>query len=428
MINAINWPIDMLAVLPPLVFIVLIIAFPIIGVLAGWKRGLYWGGGTLLFYLLGMIIWRFAGVAIIAPFKDKIIELIKPIVGDVTITDKLLASVAAPVWFILIMFLGELILLINYYTWFKKKAGLKKIKVKDPKTKEVIKVYPDHNVKIQTTGRAIANRLGGFASLGLLMVPSTVAFTQTLYCATTSPTTRATNETSGNVYDFLNKMNDGPFNWLSFYPNTVHDYDAMFSAIALMNITVIDPTTGEPADVVTAIENVIDEEMTGITEGIQALDEGDPNAPKIIADSINGISALWNQIAGGENAEMASALFSSSNAIDMIDQMINLEDVSATVDSSNFDKLFGEAGKVNEWIDSYINTKKIEGEAIDEIIPININEESFNTFTDFFMGFVDIDETGAPEGVSYTEEVTKSVKDILGLLFNYPGMPEHFHE
>lgn len=424
MINAINWPIDMLAVLPPLVFIVLIIAFPIIGVLAGWKRGLYWGGGTLLFYLLGMIIWRFAGVAIIAPFKDKIIELIKPIVGDVTITDKLLASVAAPVWFILIMFLGELILLINYYTWFKKKAGLKKIKVKDPQTKEVIKVYPDHKVRIQTTGREIANRLGGFASLGLLMIPSTVAFTQTLYCATTSPTTRATNETSGNVYNFLNKMNDGPFNWLSFYPNTVHDYDAIFSALALFEVKVNVPGYGE-TDVVDAVEHLVQNQIQNISDVLESIEEGTTpqQAAENIQQSINEIANVWNQISSGDNAESASALFSSPNSIDLISQMINFEG-SATINEDTYEDLFSETGQVTVWVNEYVESGTISGVPIDSLVPIKVNEQSFNEFTNFLMGYV-VFEEGAEE---YQESVTNSVKDILGLLFNYPGMPESFRE
>ena len=51
-----TWPMDSLAIIAPIIFIVLLILFPIIGLLAGWKRAAFWGGGNFLFFVIGLII------------------------------------------------------------------------------------------------------------------------------------------------------------------------------------------------------------------------------------------------------------------------------------------------------------------------------------------------------------------------------------
>lgn len=418
MINAINWPIQTLAVLPAVVFIILMIAFPIIGLFAGWKRGLYWGGGTLLFYLIGLLIWRFAGVAIIAPFKDQLTQWIQEIAdAPIEVTPELLASVAAPVWFLIMMIFGELVLVINYFTWFKKVAGLKKIKVKDPKTKEVVKVYP--NQAQINKGHGIINKLGGFAALGLLTIPTTAAFTQTLYCTMTSPTTRSENQATQDVYKFLMSMNDGPFSWLAYSSNTIHDFDAIFSALDLytkeITITYVDDS-GKTHEVSGNIVEVIDEAIAGsVKEVMSEISETDDLVLSDLGESINEISKVWNKIeeAGGASLE---SLFNSENATELVGQVVNeiVED-TYTIEDDDFNALFDEeTGVVTEILKEYQEYGTIGDVKIENINQIPTTQECIDNLVDVFMGKIDTTKLTDPENqIPVLEETVDGILKIL---------------
>lgn len=411
-----NWPIEALNIIPPIIFIVLVIAFPLIGLAAGWKRAAFWGGGNLLFYLIGLMIWRFAGEAIVTPILAKLKELLAQFLGDKELTPQLAASLLAPVWFLLWMMVSELILLINYYAWYKKVVGLKKIAIKDKKTGKIKKQYTKVSSKAGTVGYKVGNRLGGVALLGVLTLPTTIAFTQLAYCGVTSSATRKNNNLSANIYKGLLKLSEGPFGWLTYSTQSCRDFDAAYSALILMNAQIGD----EGKDIITYMEEDVFGGIEDIMEGIQTMDEGGPSAGKDeVVEAINTFADNWNTLVE-EYPEEISAVFSSPNAIDLVQQFIPpIEDTILTIDSDNIDDIVGDNGYINTLIQEYFS----EESGIIQVQQVEITEEAYNSFTDFFINMITFEGTDT-EIEENKEKATNSMKDIISLLFVYPGMPD----
>ena len=104
-----NYPLQQLAIIGPVLFIVLMVAFPVIGVFGGWKRAAYWGGGNFVFYIIGLLIWKYT--------SGGIVNLIKPLLENLAPQadlSKVAISIAAPVFFLMILLIANLLLLINY--------------------------------------------------------------------------------------------------------------------------------------------------------------------------------------------------------------------------------------------------------------------------------------------------------------------------
>ncbi len=409
----INWPIEALNIVPPIIFIVLIVAFPLIGLAAGWKRAAFWGGGSLLFYVIGLLIWRFAGVAIVTPILNMLKDLLKEFLGDKELTPQLAVSLLAPVWFILFMAVSELILLINYYAWYKRVVGLKKIGVQDKKTGKIKKQYIKVNPKAGTVGYKVGNRLGGFAMLGLLTLPTTIAFTQAIYCGVTSSSTRTNNKLSANIYKGLLKLSEGPFGWLTYSTQTCRDFDAAYSALVLMNSQIGDK------DIMSYIEQDITNNIKDVMAGIQEMDIGQTGGEEDVAESINNLAESWNTLVDAYPDEIG-AVFSSSNAVELVKQFMP-EDVASEliIDSTNIDNI---EAIMNDLIPQYISGS-IGGKEIEPLKQIEITEESFNSFTTFFVDLITFNG-GSEEEIEELKEVTaNSMKDIISLVFIYPGMP-----
>lgn len=409
-----NWPIETLNIIPPIIFIVLVIAFPLIGLAAGWKRAAFWGGGNLLFYVIGLMIWRFAGAAIVTPVLAKLKELLAQFLEGKELTVQLAVSLLAPVWFLLWMAISELILLINYYAWYKKVVGLKKIAIKDKKTGKVKKQYTKVNAKAGTVGYKIGNRLGGVALLGVLTLPTTIAFTQLAYCGVTSNATRAKSGISNNLYKSLLKLSEGPFSWLTYSTQSCRDFDAAYSALVLMNIEY------EGTPILDYIENNVPTQIEEIMKGIQGIDEGETEeGKKNVAQAVNDLAGFWNNLAENYPEEIGG-VFSSENAVDLVKQFMppDLED-NFTINSGNFDDILGEEGSMKKLIEEYENGV-IGGVKIEEKLQqVEITEEAFNSFTDFFVKMIDIEE-------GLEDSVTNSMKDIISLVFIYPDMPNSY--
>ncbi|MCQ3907424.1 MAG: hypothetical protein MJ219_01355 [Mycoplasmoidaceae bacterium] len=116
------------------------------------------------------------------------------------------------------MFIGNIILIINYYTWFKK-VVIKKQNDKATSSAPTMKY------------KIINGAIGGVA-LPALLLPTTFAFTQLLFYTTTSKATREQNTLSKNLYEGLDKVNE-VFNWFSYYKSTARDFDALFAGLSL---------------------------------------------------------------------------------------------------------------------------------------------------------------------------------------------------
>lgn len=402
-----NYPIESLAIVAPVIFVILVVAFPLIGVLAGWKRAAYWGGGNFIFYILGLIIWVLAGNAIAAAIKPLLANLFSSLTGGKEVSDQVVVSLLAPVWFILFMAVSELILLINYYAWYKKVVGLKKIQVK---TKNgMVKQYAKVDKKANTVGYKVGNKLGGAALLGILTLPTTMAFTQVIYNGTTSPKTRANNAFSSGLYNGLLKISTGPFSWLAYSSQSCYDFDAIYSSLTLLNLTI------EGKSIMECIEDTVATDIQTIMDGLQQETGSDIK----ISAAVNDLADFWNDLAA-EHPEEISGVFSSSNALELVKQMMpeNFEP-QIEVGSENVEVLVDEMW---ELIDGYEHGK-IGDTPIEKLQQVNITEESFNSFTNFFVDMLEFDSEITSDD---KEKVVNCMKDIISLVFIYPGMPDHY--
>ncbi|MCQ3908543.1 MAG: hypothetical protein MJ200_03190 [Mycoplasmoidaceae bacterium] len=135
--------------------------------------------------------------------SGSVVGLIKGIIGQKFDGDlsKIAASVLAPIYFIGVVFISNIILVINYYAWFKRVAGLSKYKtVKKTSSKGVVtksKVQVQHNY---STKYKVMNMVVGGVGMGMLMLPTTFASTNALFFTTTSYKTRAKNKFAAGVY------------------------------------------------------------------------------------------------------------------------------------------------------------------------------------------------------------------------------------
>lgn len=431
-----TYPMDSLAIIAPIIFIVLIISFPLIGFFAGWKRAAFWGGGSLLFYFIGMLIWVYAGSQVVKPIEGLIVQLLQSIEGaeSITIDGKLIVSVAAPIWFMFWMGISELFLLINYYAWYKRVVGLKKIKVKDSKTGKITKQYAKVNKKAGTVGYKVGNRLGGVLLLGALTVPSTIAFTQTVYYLTSTTATRSSSSLSTNLYNGLQGLSDGPFNWATYYPSTGEDYDSIFSAMSLINkeITYKDPETGAETttDMMTYVEDVIGKGVTDLITTVgsvgQETEEGHEVTSKDVADDLSAVAGYWNDLVNQCEDEV-TAIFNSENVTEAVNQIIGpiiestinpeQEGGLLPVSEETYETLFGEDSLFQSYVDDYINKKEIGGNPVEPFVQIEVPQQTIDTMTDLFLDFIDttlLEEAGI-EG--YEQTITNSIKNILNLLF-----------
>lgn len=312
-----NYPIEQLAVIGPVLFIILMIGLPIIGVFAGWKRALYWGGGNFLFYIIGMLIWTFAGEAICGKFTPLFESLISGTGIKVETLTGVATGVIAPVFFIIILIVGNLLLLINYFAWFRRVAGLKK--KKQPKQVEGQKQV-QANVAVKKKGVTQSkpfNMIVGGVAMTALMLPTTFAFSEAVMMGTTSASTRKNSSLAKGTYEFFLKTNKA-FNWMSYYKTSLRDMDALFATISLLNSNVT--IDGEEMTVIEGVETVFSD---GFNDIYQATTSGGGVAE--IKTSVDEMAKKWNQIMD-QKGEDVGAVFNSENATDIIQQVINKED------------------------------------------------------------------------------------------------------
>lgn len=345
-----NYPIEGLTWIAPILFLVLMIGFPIIGVFGGWKRAVYWGGGNFLFYVIGLLIWTFAGNAIIEPIKPLIQQLFSQL-GTTDLTN-IVRSIVAPVFFIIVLFLANIILVINYYAWYKKVVGLSKYKTVKKKTKEgVVKMKVQNKVQLSTSGKVVNMVVGGIA-MSALMLPTTFAFSEAVSMATTSYKTRQTNKFSSGVHNAL-VATDKKINWFSYYSGSAEDFDALFGTLNLMNDQVKLKLPGEGQEefegtALEALGRVMDEGLGEIfkwttdEEGEYEI-KGFPTKQDAILYSADQLAISWNALMS-QASDNLIPLFNSGHATEIVRQIIGVSSGSddTTLTSVTIQNYIGE--------------------------------------------------------------------------------------
>lgn len=397
-----NYPLEQLAIVAPILFIVLMVAFPLIGVLAGWKRAAYWGGGNFVFYVIGMLVWRFTSGGIVNLFAPLIQSLIP---GNPDIT-KIAASVAAPVFFLIIFLVGNLLLLLNYYIWVKRVMGLKKykkVKKEDPKTHKVTKIKVQAQAQ-HSKGYKVMNRVVGGVGMGLLMVPSTIGLTEATFFATTSASTRKNNALANNLYNMLIDF-DQKVSWFSYYgKNTAKDYDALFAGLSMMNKTIdtyINPDgtpCQEPISGIDALSKTLD---YGISEIVSvSLKEG--TAEKMVEAADNMVTS-WNSIMESELSTDMESLFNSENATEIVKDILGIEtqeDLNGD-EVKNYIDLFGKA------VDLYEKESKVTP------IKVDVSQEAYDNIIDAVVSCWSFSGENREQDKADMRDSVNSLLDIL---------------
>jgi len=322
------YPFDSLAIITPKIFFILLIAFPLIGFFAGWKRALYWGGGNFVFYIIGLVIWKLAGI----PIAQALEPIVKNVLGDrVAAADlsQLVNSVVTPAFFLFIILVANLVLVICYYAFAKRLLGLKKAQKQE---KEDYKKYKVDDKKLKALddkkvyNKKWFNRLVGSISLGALMLPITLTTTQAVAMMTTNTKTRQNNSFTSGLYNGLQGVS-GSMWWFSFYngQNTGKDYDALFSLIALnqSTLTYTDPVSGESvtADPVTATSTVLSKGMDNVIKTTKSATDFSSDKVDAVTSAINGLSYSWDDIMNKCGGDLTT-LFNSSGITKVIETLI----------------------------------------------------------------------------------------------------------
>lgn len=395
-----TYPLDQIVIIAPILFLVMMVAFPIIGVFGGWKRAAYWGGGNFLFYCIGLIIWVFAHGAM----ANTIVDLIKKIVGQSGEADftKLAASVLAPIYFIGLLLVSNLILLINYYAWFKRVAGLSKWKTvkKKDKNGNVVKTKVKAQANTSTRYKVINMTVGGVA-MGALMLPTTFAFTNALFFTTTSYKTRPKSSFASSFYNAL-VGTDCSMSWLSYYSNVndcAKDYDALFAALAMKNEKITIHLPGTPEGELVE-ESLVDALADTLNEGLgQIYTETRINEESPIGDiikAVNDMIASWNLIVNQAYVSMI-ALFNSPNGTQVVCQLVTgnaILDPSEKMTHDVLEKRYtGPDAVFPQAVDLYMKgDPRFEQEA--RRIPVS--QASFDNMVEALVNLYVFDETEQP--------------------------------
>lgn len=403
-----NYPLEQLAIIAPILFIVLMIGIPVIGVFGGWKRAVYWGGGNFLFYVIGLLIWNYTSGGIVNLFVPLLNELVKG--ADMT---KIAISITGPVFFILVVLVANLFLLINYYAWAKRVMGLKKyktVKKENPKTHEVTKVKVLAQEKRSTKYKVINGVVGG-VGMTALMLPTTLAFTEATYFATTSVTTRKTNSFSAGLYNSLINF-DNQVSWFSYYTkNTAQDFDALFSAFAMQtktipSITLPDDSVLTNASAMDALTQTFDKGIGQITDKVKA--EGATSDDVI--DEVNKMADSWNTIYDSCGDDMG-ALFNSENATEIMKQIIGTPSGSENkMTHESLQNFVGEDCLFEEVLTRYEN----DDPAFKDIKKVDVTQECYdNVVNSIISSYSFADDVTKEDKQAFTDRMYQ----MLGIIF-----------
>jgi len=445
-----TYPMASLAIIAPILFIALLVAFPLIGFFGGWKRAAYWGGGNLLFYLIGVISWKLAGSTISTTLAPVIKNLIQNLLGSalpssLDLTQITLALIP-PIYFLIIVLVGNILLVINYYAWFKRVSGIKRdIKIKkatkfnkwaaklegnkQAQTAVEIQTAKGAVIKTKTTKQKVVGGAVGAVALTALMMPTLITTTNAVMYATSTSTTRqaTANGWVDNFYNGLDKL-DKSMTWFSFYNGETGDtLNSLLSVVQLSTskteeeIKVVDPYTQEetvaiPKDtsvseiVTTYIPNNLSVVVNTLKEfntdkiidtyneeEAKETGKGKETADKTLAEAaqpVNTLAQIWNKVVETNQAAL-QAIFNSDKVTDLINQYLS----DATSEGSTFKiptwtpstneitQIFGEdrtSGLYNQILTQYQSGKKTGTSNIHFVIPYKGNDLEF----DFKMTYI----------------------------------------
>lgn len=357
-----NFPAQGLAIIGPILFIVLMIAFPVIGVFGGWKRAAYWGGGNLVFYLLGLGIWAGAHAAL----GNAMLGWLSSVIQDFP-ADKLkdfASSITAPIFFLIVVVAGNLFLLLNYYFWFKRVA---KIRRKDDQANL------DNNTLPSKKYRIISMVAGG-VGMPILMLPTTLSATQAAMFVTTSAATRENNAFANGLYNGLAKLSES-FGGLSYYGITksAQDFDALWAAQGLKSVDIEIKTPGATSPTTMSVGEALSKTLI---DGFgHIIDKAKDETKGILTENVNQMTESWNTLTT-DAANIIYPIFNSESASKLIKEIVDPDtpipmadtDIAPFLDGGRFDLAY----------QAYINGEPFEDVPFEEITRVPVSKVSFD--------------------------------------------------
>lgn len=370
-----------LGVIGPILFLLLLLSIPVIGVFGGWKRAAYWGGGNFIFYLIGMLIWKGFSKAIAKPFVSFVASLISQYVLSIDYLNVTVALVA-PFYFLIVILVANIILVANYYIWVRSYIGIVKYeKVQHTRangltTVEYVKQKPKFDKKTK-----IINYVIGGVGLPLLTMPCIFTATQAVMMTTTSNLNRQHSGFVRGFYNFVSSASENN-NWASYYAstNSFEDYDAVFSTLNMFK-TYLEMTLPDGSQVVHT--PALDATSQTIELGLgQIFDElnstGDIGyVMQSAIEEFNLLANSWNQLISLQKANL-QALFNSYDFSYNIRDVLGITKIHpVTINRDNINYFIGEESNLNTFINAF-QEGSYEERQFDEIERLDVKEDCLN--------------------------------------------------
>ena len=210
-----------LGLIPAILLLVFVIALPVVGYFAGYKRALYWSVGNMLFIFLGWAIWAGAGESICQGFVG-MFGFSEDAIADIM---PIMVATVAPIWYIIFILIGNFVLLILWYSLFKWLLRLtKKQKTKHFKDKDSLKAEVSFFKRNQILSRSLG---GGIMFLSFLPIAST--FTESFYAFTVSAQQREEDGFVNGMYKFAHGVSN--INYIKYFTEPTTQVDAALTVM-----------------------------------------------------------------------------------------------------------------------------------------------------------------------------------------------------
>ena len=289
-----DWRTASLGLIPAIVLLVFVILLPVIGYFAGYKRALYWTLGNILFASLGWIIWVTSYEGIL----NGIFGMIPFDLGSWPITElyPIINAVVAPIWYLIWIIGGNLILLIMWYALFKWLLRLsKKKKYENFKDKASLKAESSFIKRNQIISRASG---AAIMFLGIAPIASSVANTASAF--TVSNAQRQENGFVEGMYKFAGGLSKINFTSM-YYSDTTTHVDAILAFANNPDIVtkLADTFAGEDIPVIAGLKDAMmgfQDAVNDYFENYLNLDETDLAAYPGYGSTAMTTLAFWDVV------------------------------------------------------------------------------------------------------------------------------------
>lgn len=380
---------DSLMLIPFIITVVLFIVIPLIGFFAGYRRALFWSIGNWIFILIGWGIFTLAGDSMGNLISDLVIKLVngngsQEINIDPNDVLLLVKDLLGPIFYLLVLFFSNAILLCFYFLFGKKLLGI-------TKHKAAIKARKKTNFFIK---HEVVSKFSGAFLFVVIGMPIIANVSQVSYAFTTSNITRdeqfnshvnsGIDKMSMDLFKFTNTI--CKYNPTNYWYSVTQTVDAAYDLTQLISNNVINHSLEIMTKIYIFIatrpvaNDFVDQEKTDLAKNIAEW------------------NVLFDSIDNNYNAFQYSSVLSTKSARNALTGFLDEYVPPQKQDPENFDytNIFLNIEHLKEWFDNNgmakikINISKSDFDQfntsieklmfeVDKILPDNKN--NFNQFT-----------------------------------------------